>query len=180
MGYPQALELARHTQSATADSWPWFSAVLENRYKRLLEQASDAGTATKKVREQCWYRVMWDLKIVFDELRKVRVRAVSAINHSDRAQRNGTFLHCTLHALWVMDEFRQAEIERHPAIQNGLLQFVFETYQPRDSTDLSPCVTALETLTASHTSSIGQHRADINRLNGGGARRNGGNGGGGG
>ena len=45
-----------------------------------------------------------------------------------------------------------------------MLERIYETYQPRDSTDVTPCVKALETKIKAQASTIGQHRGGINRL----------------
>ena len=43
-----------------------------------------------------------------------------------------------------MEEFRALEFERHKSVQDGLLEHIYETYQPRDSTDVTPRLKALK------------------------------------
>ena len=121
----------------------------------LLEKACQGGSCSKKVREQCWRRAMRSLKAFFDELWQVRVHAAGAEHHRDRAYRNGTFLHCTFQEMRVMQEFRSMEFERHKSVQDGLLEHIYETYQPRDLTDVTPCPKALETKVEAQGITIG-------------------------
>ena len=109
---------------------------------------------------------MGSLKAFFDELRQVRVHAAGAERYRNRAYRNGTFLHCTLQELRVMREFCSMELERHKSVQDGLLEHIYETYQPRDSTDVTPRVKAIETKVEAHGITIGQQRGEINHLDG--------------
>ena len=79
-----------------------------------------------------------------------------------------------------MQEFHSAELDHHKAVQDGLLEHIYKTYQPRDSTDVTPRVKAPETKVEAHGTTIGQHRGEINHLNGrNGPPRGGGAGGGG-
>ena len=94
------------------------------------------------------------LKAFFGELRKVCLHATGAEHHSDRAHGNGTFLRCTLQDLRVMKEFRSADLERYKVVQDGLLEHMYETYRPRDSTDVTPRVKALETKVEAHGTRI--------------------------
>ena len=65
-----------------------------------------------------------------------------------------------------MQEFRSMELERHKSVQGGLLEHIYETYQPRDSTDVTPRLKALETKVEAQGITIGQQQGEINRLNG--------------
>ena len=109
---------------------------------------------------------MGSLKAFFDELRYVRVHTAGAEHHRDREYRNGTFLHCTFQEMKVMQEFCSMKLERHKLVQDGLLEHIYETYQPRDLTDVTLLVKALETKVEAHGTAIGQHQGEINRLNG--------------
>ena len=95
-GYQIGLELVLRTLWETCDWWVWFASALESHSKLLIEKACQGGSCSKKVRDQCWHRAMGSLKTVFDELRKVCLRATGAEFHGDREHRNGTFLHCPL------------------------------------------------------------------------------------
>ena len=111
---------------------------------------------------------MGSLKVFFRELRHVRVHAAGAELHSDRAHCNGTFLHCTLQELRVMGDFCLSDLKRHKSVQDSLLEYVYETYQPRDSIDVTPRVKALKTKVEAHITTIGQQWGKINCLNGSG------------
>ena len=162
-GYPLGLEVVFKTLSITCDWWVWFASALEGHLKMLLEKACQGGSCSKKVRDQCWRRAMGSLKGFFDELRQVRVHAAGAEHHTDRAHRNGTFLHCTFQEMRIMEEFRALEFERHKSVQDGLLEHIYETYQPRDSTDVTPRLKALETKVEAHGVAIGQQRSELSR-----------------
>ena len=107
---------------------------------------------------------MGGLKAFFDELWQVRVHAAGVEYHRDRSYRNGTFLHCTFQEMRVMQEFRSMELERHQSVQDGLLEHIYETYQPRDFTDVTPRLKALETKVEAQGITIGQQRGELNRL----------------
>ena len=107
---------------------------------------------------------MGSLKAFFLELRKVRVPVTGAEYHADIARKHGILLHCTLQELRVMEEFRAADFVRHQSVQDGMLEHIYETYQPRDSTDVTPRAKALETKIKAQALTIGQHRGGINRL----------------
>ena len=166
-GYPVGLAVALKTLETTCDWWEWFAEALSSHSKMLLEKACNRTSCTSKVRAQCWHRAMGGLKSFFDELRKVRVHASGAEFHTNIARKHGMFLHCTLQALRIMQEFREADFERHKSVQDGMLEHIYETYQPRDSSDVTPRVRALETKVDAQAVTIGQQRGDINRLKGG-------------
>ena len=65
-----------------------------------------------------------------------------------------------------MQEFRLMEFERHKSVQDGLLEHIYDTYQPRDSTDVTPRLKALETKVEAQGITIGQQRGELNRLSG--------------
>ena len=63
----------------------------------------------------------------------------------------------------IMEEFRALEFDRHKSVQDGLLEHIYETYQPRDSTDITPRLKALETKVEAQGVAIGQQRSELSR-----------------
>ena len=98
---------------------------------------------------------MGSLRGFFLELRKVRVQATSAEHHGDYGNKHGILLHNTLQELQIMDEFRAADFIRYRTVQDGMIKHIYETYQPRDSTDVTPRVKVLETKLEDQAKTIG-------------------------
>ena len=63
-----------------------------------------------------------------------------------------------------MYEFREVDFVRHRSVQDGMIEHIFETYQPRDGADVTSRVRALETKAEESSKLLGQQRADLNRL----------------
>ena len=163
-GYPEARELAHKMLDTTCDWWEWFAEAVSTHAKQVLTKACAGVSCTNKVRAQCWHRAMGSVRGFFIELRAVRVHASGAEYQEDFAKKHGRYLHSSLQELRIMQEFRAADFVRHRSVQNGMMEHIFETYQPRDGADVTSRVKILETKAEEATKTLGQHRADINRL----------------
>ena len=107
---------------------------------------------------------MGSVRGFFLELRGVRVHASGAEYQDDFAKKHGRYLHSSLQELRVMHEFRSADFVRHRSVQNGMMEHIFETYQPRDGADVTSRVKTLKTKADEASKVLGQHRVDLNRL----------------
>ena len=107
---------------------------------------------------------MGSLRGFFVKLRSVRVHASGAKYHEDFGKKHGIYLHSTLQELRIMDEFRAADFVRHRSVQDGMVEHIFETYQPRDGSDVTFRVKALKTKVEETMKTTGQHRGELNRL----------------
>ena len=163
-GYTVALTLSLKMLSTTCDWWEWFAEALTAHANQVLDRACSGLSCTTKVRAQCWQRAMGSLRGFFLELRKVRVQATGAEHHTDYGNKHGILLHSTLQELRIMEEFRAADFVRHRMVQDGMIEHIYETYQLRDSTDVTPRVKALETKLEDQAKTIGQHQGELNRL----------------
>ena len=139
----------------------WFVDAFESYYHTLVATATGSATLTsaapEAVKKSCWKRALGSLRTLFEELKEVRVKAASAQLCATVVEQNALFLHCTLQELRIMRAFREDDWHDYPAVRGGLVQNLYETYQPRTGTDLTARVSSME-------NRQGQLRADLNAL----------------
>ena len=117
----------------------WFLAHFLTYYEDLVRQASPGKGSSAAIRKQCWDRVVKALRVLFDELHRVRSGARSAhmIEDPDRRRQTPTYMYPTLQEVQILEEFKADEFRNHPKILANLLEHFVETYQPRDDSGLT-------------------------------------------
>ena len=176
-GWPAALKLSEDIAAETQSFVVWFVPRVAAYYMGLVGNASPnntcTGTEKKELKESCWKRTINSLKAFFKELRAVRRSASSAQNAKTVQDRNALFLHATLQELRVMRLFKEQDWKNHPAIQQGLVEHIHQTYLSRSAwagtsggkgggveTRLNLVESKLET----QAKTVGQQRKDITAL----------------
>ena len=159
--HPDAMKLA-NTILAETYSWVvWFVDAFESYYHSLVAKATGSATSTASapdpVKKSCWKRALDSLRTLFEELKDVRVKAASAHLCATVLEQNALFLHCTFQELRIMRAFREDDWYDYPAVRSGLVQHLYDTYQPRTGVDLTSRVSSME-------NRQGQLRSDLNNL----------------
>ena len=159
--HPDAMKLA-NTILAETYSWVvWFVDAFESYYHSLVAKATGSATSTagapEAVKKSCWKRALDSLRTLFEELKEVRVKAASAHLCPTVLEQNALFLHCTFQELRIMRAFCEDDWYDYPAVRSGLVQHLYDTYQPRTGADLTSRVSSME-------NRQGQLRADLNTL----------------
>ena len=131
------MKLARHSTAKTIcyamlaevkTFWvSLFKTELTNLYHELLGKAYGKPPYPKDAMATCWSLTMELLKVLFEELIKVRVMACAAHLHEDKLQRNGLFFFAALQEIKVMQEVQEHDFSRHSKV----LMHVFNTYVPK-------------------------------------------------
>ena len=134
-GWPVALKLSMDIVAETQSFVVWFIPRVAVYYMGLVGNASPnntyTGTEKKELKESCWKRTLQSLKAFFKELRAVRRSASSAQNAKTVQDMNAMFLHGTLQELRIMRLFKEHDWKNHPAIQQGLVEHIHQTYLSR-------------------------------------------------
>ena len=136
-GWPVALKLSMDIVAETQSFVVWFIPRVAAYYMGLVGNASPnntyTGTEKKELKESCWKRTLQSLKAFFKELRAVRRSASSAQNAKTVQDMNAMFLHGTLQELRIMRLFKEHDWKNHPAIQQGLVEHIRQTYLSRSA-----------------------------------------------
>ena len=97
-------------------------------YEELVGQASLVKSSTAAIRKQCWDRIVKTLRVLFDELHRVKAGARSAHILKDSQKQTSMFLHHTLQEVRVLEEFKADEFRNHPKVLANFLEHLAETY----------------------------------------------------
>ena len=148
----------------------WFIPTFERYHDTLLKRASASSSPTGNTRIQCWDRSRQGLKVLFDELHKVRGRGVGAIRAATPAKATALYLHYTLQEFRVLQDFKTQNWSEHPKIVANLTEHILETYLPRDAqggtklTTLASDVGGLMTRVQSLNVEVGKAKSKIGVL----------------
>ena len=94
------------------DFWGAHVPLLTSYYMTLLSKVCKGGKCSKVLQQACWEVTTGALKVMLDEVHKVRVHATSA--HLIQGPGGmGTFLCTTLQELRVLKDYQDKMIENH-------------------------------------------------------------------
>ena len=96
------------------------------------------------MKASCWKRTTDAVRILFKELSVAQVGAAGAQYHKTPAQQNACFLHHTLQELRVLKDFKDGDFGSNKAINEGLLDHMFESYVTRDTVRIPPLILSLQ------------------------------------
>lgn len=177
-GHPQAIELCISLLQTAWSAVDWLIAQVDSFYNRLASTACpDGGTCSPAMEKLIWGVVTSSLKAFFDELRTVRVKAVSA-HLLPKDQRNGAFLWATMQELAKINEFRHQGFQEHSRVYHRIVMHLLDTYATRESVKVLTAESSvkasinginsrLEKIDKSHTNmntAIGNVQRDIKAL----------------
>ncbi len=132
-GNPQAMELCLSLLQSAWSAVDWLIAQVDSFYNRLASTACpEEGSCSPAMEKMIWGVVTSSLKAFFDELRTVRVKAVSA-HHLPTDQRNGAFLWATMQELAKINEFRHQGFQEHMRIYHRIVMHLLDTYATKES-----------------------------------------------
>ena len=101
-------------------------------YQEILGKTGGAPPHTAEVKATCWALVTKLLKVLFQEIHKVRMFASELGNiRDDNARVNGLFLYAALKELRVLREFASHDYRRHPKYNQCVVLHLFNTSLPR-------------------------------------------------
>ena len=103
------------------------------------------------------------LRVLFNELHRVRSGAPSAHMITDARKQTSVYMYHTLQEVRILEEFKTDEFRNHPKILANLLEHLVETYQPRDDSGLTQ-VGALKRLVQDLISKVNEQARDITQL----------------
>ena len=133
--YPTTKDLCLKILQETMDFWNSYVPMLTAFYKKLLAKVCGGKTCSTALIQACWDMSTSTLKVMLDEVHKVRVHASSA--HLMQGPRGlGWFLHATLQE-WVLKDFREEMIENHHPVPEAMVTHLFNTCITKSEIDLS-------------------------------------------
>ena len=131
--HPAALSLCRELMSLTVDFFRKMSSMMSVLYRELMVKTFGSDNPSKESKAICWKIVLTLVKVIFRELRKVRVGSEHAYSFSDRA--NPLYLWGVLQAHRVMADFVKTNFREHPMFHPKMIMFLFETSVPKSEID---------------------------------------------
>lgn len=135
VGHPAACSLAIYLLEESFTFWTRLCAGVDSFFLYLV--TTTYGSApTKEGKAECWTVVLTMLRVVWRELRKVRVVAESAYAYSDSnpALMVGQYLWATLQDHRVQKEFLDAGFRSHPQVAPRITMYLFENQAPKVET----------------------------------------------
>jgi len=109
-----------------------FTTKVTSFYQKILGKTGGAPPHTAEVKATCWALVTKLLKVLFQEIHKVRMFASELGNfRDDNVRVNGLFLYATLEELRVLREFTSHDYRRHPKYNQCIVLHLFNTSLPR-------------------------------------------------
>ena len=132
-GKPQGMELCLALLQTAWSAVDWLIAQVDSFYNRLASTTCPDGESCSPAMEKMiWGVVTSSLKAFFDELRTVRVKAVSA-HRLPAEQRNGVYLWATMQELAKIEEFRHHGFQEHSRIYHRIVMHLLDTYATKES-----------------------------------------------
>ncbi len=109
-----------------------FTTEVTSHYQEILGKTGGAPPHTAEVKATCWALVTKLLKVLFQEIHKVRMFASELGNiRDDNTRVNGLFLYAPLEELRVLREFATHDYRRHPKYNQRVVLHLFDTSLPR-------------------------------------------------
>ena len=109
-----------------------FVTEVTDYYQEILGKTGGAPPHDKEITATCWALVTKLLKVIFQEVHKVRVFAADLGNLKDDMGRvNGLFLYAALEELRVLRDFAAQQYRHHPKYSNQVVEHLFNTSVPR-------------------------------------------------
>jgi len=111
-----------------------FSAIfiteVDGFYRDILGKSGPPPQSAAS-KASCWSLVTKLLRVLFQEIHKVRVEAAGLENiHDNGARVNGSFLYAALEELRVLREFHKHECHQHPKFHHNVVMHLFDTALP--------------------------------------------------
>ena len=163
-GYDKAQLLCRHLLSKTVTFLRALDTKMRNLYRELLYKShGSVEDAPEDAKASCWRIVTTLLKVMFKEFRVVRVHAETG--YSSKGNENAMYLHGTLMAHKVMEDFMKYEFTGHPKFYPRLIMHIYETSAPRALlTDLKTTVREQARTITTLTSTVRTLQGNLDRL----------------
>ena len=109
-----------------------FVTEVTDYYQEILGKTGGPPPHDKEIKATCWALVTKLLKVIFQEVHKVRVFAADLGNLKDDMGRvNGLFLYAALEELRVLRDFAAQQYRHHPKYSNQVVEHLFNTSVPR-------------------------------------------------
>ncbi|KAL3805739.1 hypothetical protein ACHAW5_003819 [Stephanodiscus triporus] len=109
-----------------------FVTEVTDYYQEILGKTGGPPPHDKEIKATCWALVTKLLKVIFQEVHKVRVFAADLGNLKDDTGRvNGLFLYAALEELRVLRDFAAHQYRHHPKYNNQVVEHLFNTSVPR-------------------------------------------------
>ena len=109
-----------------------FVTEVTDYYQEILGKTGGPPPHDKEIKATCWALVTKLLKVIFQEIHKVRVFAADLGNLKDDTGRvNGLFLYAALEELRVLRDFAANQYRHHPKYNNQVVEHLFNTSVPR-------------------------------------------------
>ena len=131
--HPAALSVCKELLSLTVDFFRKMSSMMSILYRELMVTTFGSDNPSKESKAICWKIVLTLVRVIFRELRKVRVGSEHAYNFPHRA--NALYLWGILQAHRVMAEFVKTNFREHPMFHPKMIMFLFETSVPKSEID---------------------------------------------
>jgi hypothetical protein len=111
--------------------WAIFATEVTDYYQEILGKTGGRPPHDKEIKATCWALVTKLLKVIFQEVHKVRVFAADLGNvEDDTPQINGLFLYTAPEELRVLRDFAAHQYRHHPKYNNQVVEHVFNTSIP--------------------------------------------------
>ena len=105
-------------------------------YRKPFAKVCGEKTYSTHLLQACWNVATGALKMMLNEVHKVRVHA-SSPHLMQGPQGLVGFLHVTLQELRVLKDFKEKMIENHHLVRAAMVTYLFNTYTPKLEMDLS-------------------------------------------
>jgi hypothetical protein len=108
-----------------------FVTKVTDYYQEILGKTGGPPPHDKEIKATCWALVTKLLKVIFQEVHKVRVFAADLGNiKDDTAQVNRLFLYAALEELHVLRDFAAHQYRHHPKYYNQVVEHLFNMSVP--------------------------------------------------
>ena len=108
-----------------------FTTEVTSYYQEILGKTGGAPPHTAEVKATCWALVTKLLKVLFQEIHKVRMFASElGTIRDDNVRVNKLFLYATLEELRVLWEFASHDYRRHPKYNQCVVLHLLDTSLP--------------------------------------------------
>ncbi len=133
LGFPQAKGVMMELRGEfITDFQAIFTTKVASYYQEILGKTGGAPPHMAEVKATCWALVTKLLKVLFQEIHKVRMFASElGTIRDDNARVNGLFLYAALEELRVLRELASHDYRRHPKYNQCVVLHLFDTSLPR-------------------------------------------------
>ena len=109
--------------------WSRLAADIEAIQMHLVTTTCREGDMAAGI-EECCTVVLTMVRVIWRELRKVRVEAETSYGLETHAVKVGQYLWGTLQALRVMENFLRTQLRQHPEVSPQITMYMFEHRAP--------------------------------------------------